>query len=95
MIKGVIMITTNIRRQGGAAIITIPSDVLKMLDIEIGSTLELEVTKEKLIAHPVKHKRGRYSLRELLRGVTPKSIKALNTATKSAREGKPVGRELL
>lgn len=89
------MITTNIRKQGGAAIITIPSDILRMLDIEIGSTLELEVAKDRLIAHPVKHKKKRYSVRELLRGVTPKSMKALNKATESARAGKAVGRELL
>ena len=36
------MITVNIRKQGGAAILTIPSDVLKMLDVEVGASLELE-----------------------------------------------------
>lgn len=46
--------------------------------------------------YPVKFgKTGRYSLRKLLRGVTPKSIKALNNATKFMRRGKPVARELL
>lgn len=90
------MITANIRKQGGAAIITIPSDVLKILNIDIGSILELEITKDGFIAHSIDHKvHERYTLDELLHGVTPKSIKALNNATKSAREGKPVGRELL
>lgn len=90
------MITANIRKQGGAAIITIPSDVLKILNLDIGSTLELEITQDGFIAHTTHHKtRIRYTLKELLRGVTPKSIKALNGATKWAREGKPVGRELL
>jgi antitoxin component of MazEF toxin-antitoxin module len=30
------MITVNIRKQGSEAIITIPADVLKMLDVEVG-----------------------------------------------------------
>ncbi len=94
------MITTNIRKQGGAAIITIPSDILKILNIEIGSTLSLEVTKEGLIAHPVKLKQRvkqheRYTLKELLCGVTPKSMRELQKSTEWAQEGKPVGRELL
>ena len=86
------MITVNIRQQGGAAIMTIPSDVLKMLDIKVGSALELSVTKEGFIAHPITHKR--YTLKELLRGATPKNLKALNEETQWAREGKSMGREL-
>lgn len=91
------MITANIRKQGGAAIITIPSDMLRMLDIDIGAVLELEMTNDGFIAHTTKkHKtRERYTLDELLSGVTPKSIKALNEETKWARDGKRVGRELL
>jgi antitoxin component of MazEF toxin-antitoxin module len=33
------MITVNIRKQGGAAIMTIPADVLKMLNVEVGATI--------------------------------------------------------
>ena len=40
------MITVHVRKQGGAAIMTIPADVLKMLHINIGATLELDVTKK-------------------------------------------------
>lgn len=85
------MISVNVRKQGGASIMTIPSDVLKILDIEVGSTLELSITKEGFVAHPTTHKR--YTLNELLRGVTPKNLKALNEETRWAREGEPVGRE--
>ena len=31
------MIAVNIRKQGGAAIMTISSDVLKVLDLQVGS----------------------------------------------------------
>ncbi len=89
------MITVNIRKQGGAAIITIPSDVLKMLNVQVGATLELDVANGAFTARPahqIAHKR--YTLAELLRGVTPEDLAALNADTAWAREGDPVGREL-
>ena len=58
------MTTVNIRKQGGAAIVTIPA------------------------------KPRRCTLKELLRGATPKNMKALNRQTAHARAGKAVGREL-
>jgi antitoxin ChpS len=89
------MITVNIRKQGGAAIMTIPADVLKMLNIEVGATLELEVVNGAFTARPAqKATRKRYTLTELLRGVTPEGMAALNAETAWAREGDPVGREL-
>ena len=69
------MITVNIRKQGGASIITIPSEVLKQLNIGVGSTLELSVSKEGFIAHPTKRKR--YTLNELLRGATARTGRLL------------------
>lgn len=89
------MITVTVRKQGGAAIITIPSDVLKLMNIGVGSTLELDVANGAFTARPahtVIHKR--YTLTELLRGVTPEAMAALNADTAWAREGDPVGREL-
>ncbi len=89
------MITVNIRKQGGAAIMTIPADVLKMLNVEVGATLKLDVTNGMFTARPVhKAARKRYTLAELLRGVTPEDMAALNADTTWAREGDPVGREL-
>lgn len=89
------MIQVHVRKQGGAAIITVPSDILKLLDISIGDTLTLDVTKEGFTAQPVPKKiRKRYTLSELLKGATPKNIKDLKKATKWAREGKSVGREI-
>ena len=78
------MITVNIRKQGGAAVITIPSDVLKILNLEIGSALELDITKEGFIAHPVSNKsRKRYTIAELLQEVTPEELKALKKSDQS------------
>lgn len=88
------MITLNVRKQGGAAVITIPSDVLKLLNIEVGDTLTLDVSGKKLIIRPIKESPKRYSLSELLQGVTPEDMKTLKEETKWFREGESVGREI-
>ena len=89
------MVSVHIRKQGGAAVITIPSVILKTLDLKVGSALELETKGDCLLAHPVsKKKHKRYSLKELLKGATPENITALNTETSWALEGNPVGKEL-
>lgn len=85
----------NIRKQGGAAILTIPSDVMKLLSLKVGAKLSLEVIDGDLIIHVPKAKeRKRYTLEELLVGTTPESLKKLNQVTAHAREGRSVGREL-
>lgn len=89
------MITVNIRKQGGAAVITIPSDVLKILNLDIGSTLRLDISNEGFAAHPIREVHQRYTLDELLKGITTQDIRAINEETGWFREGKPVGREML
>ncbi|MDO9141877.1 MAG: AbrB/MazE/SpoVT family DNA-binding domain-containing protein [Methylobacter sp.] len=89
------MLTVNVRKQGGAAIMTIPADVLKTLDVKIGSTLELEVVDGAFTVRPTRpSSRKRYTLEELLRGVTEEKMAELNADTAWAHEGKPLGREL-
>ena len=90
------MLSMDIRKQGGAAIMTIPVEILKALELQIGSTVELNVTKNKeLIVRSAQPKKKRYTLKELLAGVTPKTLKHLREETIWAREGDPVGRELV
>lgn len=90
------MMTVNIRKQGGAAVMTIPADVLKLLDLDVGSTLQLHVSDGGFTARPVRPAvRERYTLAELLRGVTPDVMAELTADTAWAREGEPVGRELV
>ena len=89
------MTNTTVRRQGGAAIMTIPGDVLKSLRIDVGTELEVSVADGVFMARPkTRPRRRRYSLRELLRGATPATMRELAEATAWAREGDPVGREL-
>ena len=84
-------ITSKIRRQGGAAVITIPPALLKLMDVDVGAQVALSVAEGELTARPIKVKK-RYSLKELLEG--SEAMKRLNAETEWAREGDPVGREL-
>lgn len=89
------MVTVGIRKQGGAAIITIPSAILKLLGLGIGSKLQLDVKGKLLIACAAPEiKQKRYSLRELLTGTTKENIQELHNETVWAREGYAAGSEL-
>jgi antitoxin ChpS len=89
------MLSMPLRKQGGAAIVTIPPSVLKSLDLKIGANLQMDVRDGALVMVPAKPvKRKRYTLAQLLDGATPKAIKALNDSTAWSREGDAVGREL-
>lgn len=90
------MITTSIRKQGGAAIITIPAQVLKMLDVNVGSKLELEVHQDEFVVRSLSpKKRKRYTMKELLRGATSENMKKIHKSTEWFRDGDAIGRELL
>ena len=89
------MLTMSLRKQGGAAIVTIPPSVLKSLDLKIGTELQMAVRDGALVIIPAKPTRAkRYTLAQLLEGVTPKTIKALNDETAWSQDGDAVGREL-
>jgi antitoxin ChpS len=85
-------VTSKIRRQGGAAVVTIPPALLKLMDAGVGTEVSLSVTEGQLIASPIKRTRKRYTLSELLKGT--EAMAGLTAETAWAREGGPVGREL-
>jgi antitoxin ChpS len=85
-------VTSRIRRQGGAAVITIPPALLKLMDVDVGAQVTLQVAEGELTARPVRPGKKRYSLKELLKGSD--AMKRLNAETAWAGEGDPVGREI-
>lgn len=92
--RKIMTMSSTIRRQGGAAVMTIPPAFLKLLDLDIGSQLELSVEAGGLVAKPVTQLvRKRYSAAELLKGA--EYVVELNSETAWAREGDPVGREII
>jgi antitoxin ChpS len=89
------MTTVHIRRQGGAATVTIPDPLLRRPQADIGTPLDLQVDNGVLTARPVAaQSRKRYNLKEILRGATPEAMAALQAETAWAHDGRPVGLEL-
>lgn len=85
-------VTTKIRRQGGAAVMTIPPVLLKMMNVEVGDQLSLVVSDGQLVARPAQISRRRYTLSELLKGKD--ELAKLNADVADALDGDFVGREL-
>jgi antitoxin ChpS len=88
------MLSMPLRKQGGAAVITIPPSVLKSLHLNVGAQLDMTVRDGALVLQPSATRRKRYTVAQLLEGATPKLTKALMDDTAWAREGEAVGREL-
>ncbi|MCZ7449996.1 AbrB/MazE/SpoVT family DNA-binding domain-containing protein [Agrobacterium rhizogenes] len=86
-------VTTRIRRQGGAAVMTIPPALLKMLGLEIGEQLTLEVDNGALVASPVRQEKKHFTLAELLEGAD--EVAALNASAREWDEAPPIGKEVL
>ncbi|KEQ08795.1 MAG: PbsX family transcriptional regulator [Alphaproteobacteria bacterium] len=85
-------ITTKIRRQGGAAVVTIPPVMLQMLQTQVGDQLSLTVADGALVARPVERASRRYTLSELLKGA--EEMQRLSAETAGALDGDAVGREI-
>ena len=85
-------VTSKIRKQGGAAVMTIPPALLKLMDVDVGGQVTLSVKDGKLVAQPVGSARRRYTLAELLEGANV--MKTLNAEVAWVQEGEPVGREI-
>ncbi len=89
------MSRVNIRKQGGAAIMTIPAEVLKELAVSVGESLDLEVAEGVMVARPAQRSaRRRYSVAELLEGVTPAVAREMKRESAAWHAGPSVGREL-
>ena len=90
------MIEVQIRKQGSSAIMTLPSDALKIMGEKIGNTLLLDVERGKLTARS-KSAGGlrRLKLSEILDGVTDEQAAALYHDSAFVQEGGRLGEELL
>jgi antitoxin ChpS len=85
-------VITKIRRQGGAAVVTIPPAVLKMMELQVGDQLSLEMQDGELVAKPIRKSKRPYKLSELLEG--GEVVSSMNADMAWAMEGDPVGHEI-
>lgn len=92
--------TVQVRKQGGAAVMTIPADILNVLDLRVGSSLQIVPQGNGFSVRPVlklvqADAAKRLPLKELLRGATPQNMKKLQLQTADMLAGVPVGHELI
>ncbi|MFN7008614.1 MAG: AbrB/MazE/SpoVT family DNA-binding domain-containing protein [Allorhizobium sp.] len=85
-------VTTKVRKQGGAAVVTIPPALLKLMAVEVGDQLSLNVQNGELVATPLKAGVKRYTLAELLVGA--EELNQLNASLADTMDGDAVGREI-
>lgn len=82
----------KIRRQGNSAILSIPSALLRRLNMEPHDLLTLDVQDGVLIGRPFDRPIRRYTLAELLVGAD--QLAQLNASVREHMDGPPVVREL-
>ena len=58
------MHTTNLRKVGGSVMLAVPPVLLKLLQLEVGATVAVDVEDGRLVVEP--KPRPRYTLAELL-----------------------------
>lgn len=85
-------VTTKVRKQGGAAVVTIPPALLKLMAVEVGDQLSLNVQNGELVATPLKAGVKRYTLAELLVGA--EELNQLNASLADTMDGDAIGREI-
>ena len=85
------MASVSIRQSGGANIVSIPKAIVKMLELNVGSQLDLTVEDNKIILTPVLEEE--LSLESLLKG-SPKKCFAITDEDREWLDDQPVGREV-
>jgi antitoxin ChpS len=92
IIQGGIMHTTHLRKVGGSVMLAVPPALLKLLNLQAGAKVDIDVEGERLV---VEMKKPRYSLAELLAQCDPNTQVAELSEDREWIEGEPVGRELV
>jgi antitoxin ChpS len=86
------MTTATLRYIGKSMVVTIPREILRHIDWQVGTQVNMNVQDGKLIIE-LKEKR-RYTLAELLTTCTEENM-ALTEEDQAWLEAKPVGKEVL
>jgi len=84
------MTKISIRQSGGANIVSIPKAILSLLDLHVGSSLDLRVEDNRIVLTPTAQDP---TLEELLAG-SPKKNLALTDDDKEWLEDAPIGKEI-
>ena len=77
--------TTKLQKWGNSYAVRIPKNLVQDLDLEQGADVEIKYHNQSLVIKPKKQKE--YSLKELIKGITPKN------RHKVVFDGQDVGKE--
>ena len=90
------MASTRLRQQGGAVVLTIPSDIAARAGWTVGIELDVTVEGESVNIVPVARvPRGRRSVAQLLASIDQQEIQRYNEETADGLSDAPQGRELI
>lgn len=87
---------TKLRQQGGAVVLTIPSDIAAKAGWRVGIELDVTAAGEGISIRPVSRvARGRKTLAQLLAGIDKDEISQLNEELSDDLNDVPKGREAI
>lgn len=90
------MASTRLRQQGGAVVLTIPSDIAAKAGWTVGIELDVSTEGESVNIVPVARvPRGRRTVAQLLAGIDQQEIQGYNDGTADGLSDAPQGRELI
>ncbi|WP_067704427.1 antitoxin [Erwinia sp. ErVv1] len=90
------MSLTRLRQQGGAVVLTIPSDIAARAGWSVGTVLDVTAEGEAVSIRPTgRIARGRKTVAQLLAGIDESEIRDFNEAVSDGLNDNPQGRETI
>lgn len=90
------MTVTRLRQQGGAVVLTIPSDIAAKAGWSVGTLLDVTADGEAVSIRPSgRVARGRKTLAQLLEGIDEGEIRQFNEEISDGLNDGPQGREAI
>ncbi len=86
------MATVTLRNLGGSVVMAVPKKILKLVNLDAGSRVEVSLEKGRLVIDP--KRAPRYTLSELLSRCRPSDL-APKRNDRAWLRSRPVGREVL
>lgn len=84
----------KLRQQGGAIVLTVPTAIITKMGWQAGNSLHINMQGDAVVLTPTKRQaRGRKTLSELLDGIDPVEIHALNKEVEAITNSAAVGKE--
>ncbi|MEJ1268625.1 antitoxin [Pantoea ananatis] len=90
------MTVTKLRQQGGAVVLTIPSDIAARAGWSVGTVLDVTADGDAVSIRPSgRVARGRKTVAQLLAGIDQDEIRQFNDEISDGANDRPQGREFI